>query len=1439
VHIIVYCPSCHTRYQLDPGLRGQHMRCPNPVCREVFEVQEAVETPPDNGQNRPEADSDDGQNGPAVDPVPAAPRPMSGNVADILPLLPAEQVEQAPPAPPLASAADKRAGRRSPRSSSHVQEILPLLDAEAVAPVEPAAPQEPAAWQPSSPAAEPPIEVRNWQEAPPPLRFAGASPPVEPVPEAPPSVPPPPRRSRTAPPVEPAALAPPVTPPPAPPPAPMPAMELPPTILPESAPASGEGPTELLPGQWEAPPVRQPVGPSSPAGLPDARETLDVHRDEGTSAPGAADTMVAFPGGPLELPLYPPEGGPVAEAAHPGLPASPAAAEHHVAVARAARRRNLRFIGLLVLALLLGIGVVVFAYLKGREHTLDEVKADAKKAYDEGNYSEAGKLYRQLQESFPDNDDVPTWAFMEQLAKLRDHVSRASANPVESADEVMQFIKEHEKDPLLEEFKTDIWHVVGKLIEDLAKLSEQKLDPSLLDQAEKLLPELAKFMPPAGDNAPFLKRIGGTRVVLAKEEKRKRIIDYLKQLLALKTLKAEDVVDARHVVEKEGLHNDREAKELLDQIDEAFRKQVVYLEVKEGGELPRPKPGDTEPALLVAPPVGSYHSDLANEGRVRVVFALARGVLWALDRSDGHVRWATRVGLDMTTLPIRLPAKLSAPERVLVLSSDTNTLTARDILYGKALWQHRLHAPCLSRPVIVEDRAYIPTITGRIDEIEIVSGTLLGWYQLGERLIGGIHQEETNLIYFPAESRSIYVIDVVKKECVTVLQTEHPAASLRSEPVIVTWEDPDAAQPNRSSRPGYLILCQTDGLDAMKLRVFKLPITDAKAAPLVEQRIQGWSSLPPHCDGESLLLATDAGMLGLFGIRQIRNDDPPLFPRIEQINTGRAVLPGEVDLFPDLPKDPHLEDQMRAGGAQVIPVDETDFCALVRGELQRYRFDPYGQKVWPLWRDPVTQTPLPLHLGSPLHGSQFDEDDQTLVVVTQSPTGQACLATAVDARHGKIHWQRQLGLVCQSEPRAVVEARPEFLGVLGLAPDAALPVAVPWASAFCAIHPGVRLVGLDQGGGLFSYDSSQFEYRPNEEWQLSSKSLANVLQKPKTGPIHLLRGPGGQTLYAIAATLDPANKKYELWVQSWEGGRPSPKPLVFELPSALSGTPGLLGDALVLPLADGSLIYQPLQERASSELWPTWRAKRAHLRSLGHVVALGDGGFVTTDGLRTLTRWRPGKPFPIEKEKAELPTQIGAPPVLVPPAEGEPVPRVCVADSQGTVILLRGDDLTMLQEWRLGEMGGRVTAGPFVREKWIGCIVDHRRLVWLDPAQAKPVWAYLSQEPAHVLGVSTLGLMGLHQGAGPLAATAALAPERTGRGDIVGHPQLVGDRLLVADESGRFVGLDPATGKPQGKGYTLRASVAPAVAPVSFGPDRAFAPLTDGTVLLLSLRHFR
>src|SRR5262249_60836477 len=101
----------------------------------------------------------------------------------------------------------------------------------------------------------------------------------------------------------------------------------------------------------------------------------------------------------------------------------------------------------------------------------------------------------------------------------------------------------------------------------------------------------------------------------------------------------------------------------------------------------------------------------------------------------------------------------------------------------------------------------------------------------------------------------------------------------------------------------------------------------------------------------------------------------------------------------------------------------------------------------------------------------------------------------------------------------------------------------------------------------------------------------------------------------------------------------------------------------------------------------------------------------------------------------------------------------------------------------------------------ICCMVDRRRLVCIDPGHDAPVWNYASDA------------------------------------DFVGVPQLVDGLLVVALQSGRFIALDPASGKPKNGGYRLNANVAPSAAPVPFGTGRLLAPLSDGTVIVLDMKQ--
>src|SRR5262249_28400286 len=186
----------------------------------------------------------------------------------------------------------------------------------------------------------------------------------------------------------------------------------------------------------------------------------------------------------------------------------------------------------------------------------------------------------------------------------------------------------------------------------------------------------------------------------------------------------------------------------------------------------------------------------------------------------------------------------------------------------------------------------------------------------------------------------VYVLDVGKQTCAGILYTGHASGWLRGEPVVVP--------PPGDEAPALLVLAQADGLAAVKLRAFALPVSDPDARPLgAEPKLRGWSWLPPGQDGELAGLATDAGVLGLLGLGQPGNRDPVLSP----------WLKGET----------RFATAAASGRAQLVHADGHSFWVQAPGGLYRLRRG-FGRPDGPmLVGGRVELQPRPVPLGAPLH----------------------------------------------------------------------------------------------------------------------------------------------------------------------------------------------------------------------------------------------------------------------------------------------------------------------------------------------------------------------------------------------------------------------------------------------------------------------------------------
>ncbi len=958
---------------------------------------------------------------------------------------------------------------------------------------------------------------------------------------------------------------------------------------------------------------------------------------------------------------------------------------------------------------------------------------------------------------------------MQALSDFRGQARSPDADPNALLDHLTAFIDANKGDPI-QERAPDLAESVGAMADVFALHNASPQDDAPLAVGKRIHEALERLnaLNPAAPSAELRARVEkdltGVRsavdhALLVRAAVR-RVDEAAKSGTPSEAVRNVLKQIAKEKINQSNIDQQPDVVQIRERVYADHLTQIQYR--SEEKVLPKAEADPVETRFIVDPLVaGTTERAPADDP---VVLAVSRGILYALARTNGRIKWAVRVGVDATELPVRVPAAQGVPERILVVSADDKALDALDG-DGARLWRYRMAAPCIGRPLVVGNVAYLADYDGNVHEVELAQGKLLGIYPLGQRLtVGGARDPNSGLLYFPADDFCVYEIDPQAHQCKQVHYTGHPAGSLRGEPLIVSAPDDGGLDAD------WLILNEAHGLGATRLSVYRLPFGEDRDAPPVSLKtppeVPGWTWFPPSRNGEQLAMVGDSGVLSLFDIRQPGNlHDPLLFPALNAL-----------DLAPAAGAKTH-------GRSEMVEVQGQDLWVLAGGTLQRYYLElnaVAGPRMTPAagWR--------PLDLGSPLHASQAETDPATgrttLVLATQPLTRQINLATAVDDRGGEVLWQRQLGLVCQADP-------------LELPREGGPPI----------------LVVLDQGGGLFAFDPAKHANLADGEWRDAGQPLFGALDDGPGAPPALLPGPDGRSAYEFASPGD--GKRLVIRRVEVAGNELNKDPeRVIPLNAPLAGTPAVADKMMILPLADGSLwrLMLPLTDGSAPVKGSPWRSKRSALDARARVTILGPETFLASDGARGLTHWQwpPNglwRVLPPEKGIPTLQAQEGgslaADPVVLPDAKDGPR-RICIADVSGTVSLLAVGPDGSLRPGRRWNVGGRVTAGPYLQTvdgaTRIGCVVDGKRLAWIDPEKDGLLWTY---------------------------------PEKVGA-DLVGRPRLVGGLVVVADQAGRIVALNPETGRPAGGEVQLGGSAAPTGAPADFGGGRLFVPLTDGTVLL-------
>jgi hypothetical protein len=1072
-------------------------------------------------------------------------------------------------------------------------------------------------------------------------------------------------------------------------------------------------------------------------------------------------------------------------------------------IRRRKKKKNIMpiiLIGLSICVVLLSgfLGLYLWVFSENSEKKAAEA---ADKEYAKPDYPAAARSFEKLVTDYPDNENTPRYQFFADLSRLQVVVGTVTNrdDPKGAIDKFESFLKSQKDSPFAKPTKSshggEIYKAGKKLEEDIVlhakdcvknysadrsgKAAELERAVKAIETGRALLVKLEPFRSP--DEIPLDSiRTDFDQVEVEVKKERDRIAALKAADRQLMNPELSDAViqQVEGELANKGWLADPEAQEMLAKANRKLRELVRY---ESDVSPPVDFPPATTASLLFMSPIGKTRSlSSATDGTSRVFLAMARGILTAIEENTGAMLWAVRIGQEITDLPAIAKVDLeNGPTDLAIVTSQVGgaaALSCYVLQTGQPRWYQPLPAPAAGPAVVVGTRAFVPIRDnqGTIYEYDLLSGNRKGHIRLAQPAgPGGVVRPGTGLLYVAADARRIYVIDALIRDedgrlkppqCVQVLATGHPAGTLRTPPVMI---GPDGDAPAER----WMILSQADGPGSMKLRAFQvLPIPTAAAdgripeetaaASAGELPLRGWAWFPPVTDGERLAVVTDASQLRLFELKQPANLDKALFGLPE----------------PKLPTPP---EGVPVRG-MVFPAEEAAFWVLSNGVMQKFRLGLIAARG-------VEMLPVgpSIPLGEPTQAPQFNARKDATCLVVRSQNSDGYKAVLLNLRDGSFLWQRTLGLVPATAPLAQEE------GLLLVSKDGGLLMVPKTVSA----TPGPPIAA-------------------NTSWVIAPPP-ENV-----TGTTSVALSPDGKTICTV--TLINVNEDLKLvpkyLVRRVTGGKLVHEGTVNALSLAngasapLAGAPVLIGESLILPLANG-IIYRHLAGTGRSNpdtliAGPPWSGDQRVDASLRcYITPLPDGSFLTSDGTKKLSRWdwpADGRWNPVGSW--ELREQPAGPGLLLPPAGGTGPARLLIADVSGSVWLYAND--------RGGQPLRRF--GPSGRPS--------SPLVMQLDAAGKPIVAYTVEEKTVVCLDPERDL--------PRAA-------RTGddtEGILVGSPQRVGDgRWAITDLGGHVTVFDTTFENRLGSAKIPLPGAVPATACAPLGGSALLTPLLDGSAVLIAL----
>ncbi len=637
--------------------------------------------------------------------------------------------------------------------------------------------------------------------------------------------------------------------------------------------------------------------------------------------------------------------------------------------------------------ILFGGGTLAFLILAGGmiwflifRESGDQMLMQAREAANSGAYPQAIQHFQDFLTASPSHPEHS--AGRVELAMVRIRQATDSHEFAPALATAQTELKAIEDEPAFDNAHKEAAALLPQIAEGLAKQAEQS--PPTSDGAKKLV-ELSNQALELCNNVAYVPktlrdetRLANVRDALERIELRQKSQFALDECIktmeeAVAAAKPMDAYAAyaKLLSEHPELATEASLAEAVKKVTSAEQAAINFVSEKKPAETAE-RPTPWLAALAVANRrLAGTAPGVSGPACIRV-----DGAIYGLEAATGQLLWRRYVGYQPAGWPIPLG------HDILISDTARHELLRLEAATGKLIWRQSFDEP-FDEPLVVDDRAFVPSNSGRLYVVDLKSGERTGFLKCPQSLhvAPAIDRTKTRL-YLAANRATVYSLSLPDLKCNGVYFLGHAPGAIQAPPLLVM--DKLAIVENNGVETSHLHLLAPDN---------KGTLTKEQA----KRRLAGLVTSPLLTTGRGLIVTTDRGQIEVYDIAA-GNEGEVLTPVATRDATGSEPVTRHVALV----------------GKNVWVADT---------QLTKYNIVPTGSRL------PVEE------IENNFAGATFDHPlipmGATLIEVHR-PKGQAgAVIGAIDTKNGHTLWEVQVAM--PPAGAAVVDAQAKAITVANAA----------------------------------------------------------------------------------------------------------------------------------------------------------------------------------------------------------------------------------------------------------------------------------------------------------------------------------------------------------------------------------------------------------------------